>query len=71
MTVHDARKLQESEGLSEKDFFEKHGFCLLKHETKVKDWNIDYTKEDTDIKNIYHAEIEELARAKIFTEGNH
>jgi hypothetical protein len=43
----------------------------LKHETKVKDWNTDYMKEDTDIKNIYHAEIEELARAKIFTEGNH
>jgi len=35
----------------------------------VKDWNEDYAKEDTDIKNIYHAEIDELLK-KIYPEGN-
>jgi activator of HSP90 ATPase len=59
----------ESEGLSEKEFFEKHGFVLLRHETKVKEWNTDYAKEDSEITTIYHDEVEELIKTKIYPEG--
>lgn len=40
MTVLDARALEREEGLSKKEFFEKHGFVLLDHKTSMseEDW---------------------------------
>jgi len=54
------------EGLSEKEFFDKHGFVLLPMQSKVKDWNADFEKEDSDIKNIYHAEVLDVLDNKLF-----
>ncbi|CAE7776198.1 R2 [Symbiodinium pilosum] len=38
--VADARKKQAEDGLNERDFFNKHGFVLLKHQTRMtaEDW---------------------------------
>lgn len=38
--IHNARLLEKSEGLSKQAFFEKHGFVLLRHDTKMteEDW---------------------------------
>lgn len=40
MKIHNARLLEKSEGLSKQAFFQKHGFVLLRHGTKMteEDW---------------------------------
>ena len=54
VTMHNARLIQcEHEGTAA-SFFDEHGFVLLDMPTEVKDWNEDYSKEDTDISRIYH-----------------
>ena len=59
--------MQESADTS--SFFEEHGFALLQAPTKVRNWNQDYGKADTDIKNVYHGEIEALIREQLFPGG--
>ena len=49
-----ARILQR-EAESPAAFFEKYGFCLLQHDTKVKDW-------DTEISSVYHAEVDQMMK---------
>eukprot|EP00931_Biecheleriopsis_adriatica_P005765 TRINITY_DN10724_c0_g1_i2.p1 TRINITY_DN10724_c0_g1~~TRINITY_DN10724_c0_g1_i2.p1 ORF type:complete len:373 (-),score=67.55 TRINITY_DN10724_c0_g1_i2:65-1183(-) len=38
--MHNARELEAAEGLSKKDFFDKYGFVLLQHQSKMsaRDW---------------------------------
>ena len=47
-------------------FFKEHGFCLLKSETKVKEWNDDYDIKVNDITEIYNPEVEALLRNEVF-----
>ena len=56
--IGDARALQATEGLPESDFFARHGFVLLPHESAVRDW-------DTDIAAIYLPEIERVIRQRL------
>ena len=63
--IHNAR-IEQEQAASPADFFKEHGFVLLENNTNVKDWNTDETRKDTDITNIYHAEIEDLIRNQLF-----
>ena len=65
MTVVNAREMQK-QAPSVHEFFDEHGFCLLEKATKVKVWNTDYYKENTDIKNIYHAEVEDMCKNMLY-----
>ena len=69
VTMHNARLIQcEHEGTAA-SFFDEHGFVLLDMPTEVKDWNEDYSKEDTDISKIYHKEVEGAIRNRLFPNG--
>jgi hypothetical protein len=56
--IADARALQESEGVSEAEFFRRHGFVLLPHVTGVRDW-------DRDFEAHYRLEIETVIRERL------
>lgn len=45
VVIHDARVLEQQEGLSKRAFFEKHGFVLLEHRTAMtaEDWLVNTT----------------------------
>eukprot|EP00439_Symbiodinium_sp_Y106_P044936 s1402_g5.t1 len=70
--VADARTKEAEEGLSKRDFFEKYGFVLLKHESKMtaEDWLADSIllrnpqgpNPSTKVRTIYAKEIEPLIR---------
>lgn len=66
--IHDARRARaENLALSEQEFFDKHGFVLLSHESAVKDWDKDAATpfSDNEIAHIYLPEVEKLVRTKI------
>jgi len=56
--IVDARPMQ-ARAASEAEFFAKHGFSLLKHQTKVRDW-------ERELASIYLPEITELVRDRLF-----
>lgn len=56
--IGDARALQAAEGLSEAEFFARHGFVLLPHASAVRDW-------DTDVAAVYLPEIERIVRERL------
>ncbi|CAE6972554.1 BCAT2 [Symbiodinium sp. CCMP2592] len=72
--VADARKKEVEEGLSKHDFFEKYGFVLLKHQSKMtaEDWLAGSTKPSPEtspgkpssskVRDSYAKEIEPLIR---------
>jgi hypothetical protein len=60
--VGDARTLQREEGVSEAEFFARHSFVLLDHASAVRDWDMDTA--------IYHREIEEVIRERLFPDRN-
>jgi hypothetical protein len=64
--IHDARRLQDSE-LSERQFFARHGFVLLHHESAVTNWEIDPAAPaaDSDIARIYVPEVDVLIRRRL------
>lgn len=57
--IEDGRALQAGEQLSEADFFERHGFVLLPHASRVRDW-------DTEVASLYLPEIEAVVRERLF-----
>jgi hypothetical protein len=68
-TVHDARArfgplTRDNAGR----VFRSHGFCCLPHETKVEDWNENHNQRESDIRNIYATEIEEMIRNVLLAE---
>ncbi len=67
--MHNARILQENSNLTKAEFFEKHGFVLVRAPTKVTNWNEDYENDDNDITNIYHKEIEDVLRNEVYPPG--
>lgn len=67
--MHNARILQENSNLTKAEFFEQHGFVLVKAPTKVKIWNEDYESEDNEITNIYHNEIDDILRNEVYPPG--
>ncbi len=50
------------------DFFHEKGFVLLPHQSKVKDWNTDYTSFDNDITRIYTRELTPLVNDVLLPE---
>ena len=50
VVVSDARKKEAEEGLSKRQFFEKYGFVLMKHQTKMtnEDWLANTSRPGTD-----------------------
>jgi hypothetical protein len=56
--IGDARALQAG-AASEATFFAEHGFVLLPHATRVRDW-------DADIESLYKPEIEAAVRDRLF-----
>jgi hypothetical protein len=68
-TVHDARAhfgplTRDNAGR----VFRNHGFCCLHHETKVQDWNENHNQRESDIRNMYAPEIEEMIRNVLLAE---
>ena len=63
VTIYNARMLQAAAGESIANFFERYGFVLLSHHSKVQNW--DSTK---DIANIYLSEVEALIRAELLND---
>lgn len=59
--VFNARLVQDSYP-SNAAFFKDFGFCLLKHQTKCKEWNDDRAILDSEISRIYNPECEALLR---------
>jgi hypothetical protein len=57
--IADARELQGREGVSEAEFFRRHGFVLLPHVTAVRDW-------DRDFEAHYRGEIDAVIRERLF-----
>jgi hypothetical protein len=57
--IADARKLQAREAVSEEEFFRRHGFVLLPHVTKVRDWDHDFEAH-------YRPEIDAVIRERLF-----
>jgi hypothetical protein len=57
--IADARELQAAVGLSEAEFFARHGFVLLPHVSAVGDW-------DEDVASVYLPEIDQLIRERLF-----
>ena len=58
VAVMDARALQEAEGVSEAEFFSRHGFVLLPHATAVTDWDQESL--------IYQPEIDQVIQERLF-----
>lgn len=56
--ILDARPVQ-ARGVSEAEFFAEHAFALLKHETRVRDWQ-------RELASIYLPEIIELVQDRLF-----
>ena len=57
--IADGRALQTAEGVSEAEFFRRHGFVLLPHVTAVRDW-------DRDFEAHYRGEIDAVIRERLF-----
>lgn len=64
--VHNARPLQR-EAASPAAFFDRYGFVLLPHATRVREWNTDFRRpaRENDIGRIYWAETEHLVRTQL------
>ena len=63
--IEDARPLQ-ALSVSAAEFFDKHGFVLLSHETAVRNWETDpASAEDSEVVRIYYSEIERLIRERL------
>lgn len=56
--IHDARAVQAS-AASEAEFFARHGFVLMPHETRVRDWH-------SELASVYVPEITDLIRERLF-----
>jgi hypothetical protein len=64
--IHDARALQ-AEAASEAEFFDRHGFVLLHHETSVRDWDsTSAAPEAGEVVRFYYPEIEQLVRERLY-----
>jgi len=61
----DARPRQ-AQARSEADFFDRHGFVLLSHETAVRDWEVTADAAETsEVVRLYYPEIERLVRQRL------
>jgi hypothetical protein len=56
--IGDARALQATEGVSETEFFARHGFVLLPHTSAVRDW-------DGEVGTVYLPEVERVVRERL------
>jgi hypothetical protein len=64
--IEDARPLQ-ALSVSPGEFFDKHSFVLLPHETAVHNWEVDPASvEDSEVVRIYYPEIERLIREQLY-----
>jgi hypothetical protein len=64
--IEDARPLQ-ALSVSPDEFFDRHGFVLLSHETAVRNWESDPASvEESDVVRIYYPEIERLIRERLY-----
>lgn len=65
VAIHDARPLQAA-AESEAGFFDDHGFVLLRHASKVRDWEPNRADPpNSDIGRIYLGEIEAVIRERL------
>lgn len=61
-----ARAIQGSIGPAA--FFQEFGFVLLNMPTKVKNWNTDHSKTNTEVSTIYKKEVETAIRQELYPE---
>jgi hypothetical protein len=63
--VFDARKKEQEEGLTKREFFDRYGFVLLQHRTEMKaeDWLVNSARPAPDAKDLdpYFAKAKELS----------